>query len=373
MADLGKDYTSENMRPEEGTAVSKSFRLPRILWIAFGVLAVFLCGAALLFDHYYSKLDVSERSGDEIELEATGDEDWRDGISAEDLSEYDEILRQNLEAGMDSAFNNAEVTNILLIGVDNDYLPGMDARGNADGLVILSINKTTKKVVLTSLMRDIYVSVPERYNTKITLVYHYSGINTLIKTVEANFGVPIDNYVLVNYLNVIDIVDSVGGLTMDVTEDELYWMQDKIRSLNYLAGNPSEQNMISTKKAGTLLLNGIQTAAYMRIRYAGNGDFDRTGRARDVLLALRDKAADMSLIELNKLADTVLPCIKTDLTEGQVLSLLFNAPAYMKYATESNRIPIDDTYSFANIKGSMVVINFEKNRKFIYESIYGEG
>ena len=359
----------EVVKPAKQKAAKKR-RVPLPVWIILGVLVVVIGAGALVFNHFYSKMHISKASDDVSGLLDQINAEWLEGLSDEELSELDEELRRSLANKGDWDYDSADVTNILLIGVDNDNLAGMEARGNADGLIIVSINKSTKQVVLSSLMRDIYVSVPNAYNTKITLAYHYGGTQTLIDTVEANFDIPIDNYILVNYLNVIDIVDALGGVTMDVSANELYFMQEKIENLNTLKGLPASANIITTDKAGPILLNGIQTAAYLRVRMAGNNDFDRTSRARNVLLALKDKAADMSLLELNKLADVVLPCITTDMSQKEILSLLVSAPTYMQYKMVSNRIPIDDSYYFADINGSVVAIDYEVNCKFLYESIY---
>lgn len=374
-SDKADDYTqlpigSSGVQGDGSVPYTPPRKKRRKRWLI--VLTVFLLlvfAVFFVFNHYYSKLNIVRPS--------TSIREWLSGIDESGIfnpnsgsSDVDEMLRNNLNNNGDIDFNDRNVINFLLIGVDNDNLSGMEDRGNADGLVILSINKRTDQIVLTSLMRDIYVSIPDSFNTKITLAYHYGGTQTLIDTIEANFGIPIDSYIMVNYLNVIDIVDALGGVTMDVTADELYWMEPKINNLNTLLGLPYSDNVIPPDEAGTLTLNGVQVAAYLRIRYAGNGDFDRTERARNVLLALKDKATGMNLIELDKLANTLLPCITTDLTQGEIISLLFNAAGYMKYDTVSSRIPIDDSFYFEDIGGSMVVIDFNKNKQYMYDTIY---
>lgn len=366
--------TAKNTAPVKKPEKKKKRHPLLPLWIVLGCVVLLLGAGFLIFNHYYGKLDTDKPEPLTPSTPGLEDEAWKQGLSEDELQSMDEALRQNLEAGVDGDFSGKHVKNILLIGVDNDYVGGMDKLGNADGLIIVSINEDTKRVVLNSIMRDSFVAVPDRYNTKITLTYHFGGVDLLLETLEANFGIPIDNYVLVNYLNLIDIVNAMGGVEMDVTAQELYWMQPKIENLNGLLGRDEETDVLPTSMAGRLTLNGIQTAAYLRIRYAGNGDFDRTGRARDVVLALKDKAAAMSVKQLNELADVVLPCVTTDLSQGEVLSLLLNAPKYMKYEMESNRIPIDGAYSLSDntSAGSVVVIDYPMNKKFLYDSIYGE-
>ena len=276
-------------------------------------------------------------------------------------------------AGRDAAgsMNPSGITNILLIGVDNDYAEGMDQLGNADGLVIVSVNEKTHRIVLTSLMRDIRVQVPDAYRTKLTLVYHEGGVPLLIDTIEQNFGIAVDAYVLVNYLSVIQVVDKVGGIPIELTGQEVYYMDEKIQNLCTLTGSPYEENRIAQPDGGLLMLNGLQTAAYLRVRYAGNSDFERTERARRVLLALRDKVKKMDVLELRELLDTVLPCVTTDMSPGMLLTLAAKAPGFSKFEILSDRIPIEGTFWFSEESyGSFLDIDFESNRQHLQESIY---
>ena len=355
---LAADESNE-MPPEPAEKKGKKRRRrihPAITIVAV-ILVILIGGSYLTFSYFYSRLNIS-RVGEIIHSLRGDKTETIDGEQFPSTEGWD--------------YDIADVTNILLIGVDNDNLEGLDAQGNADGLMILSINKNTKQVVLSSLMRDILASVPgEGYKTKLTLAYHYAGTQALIDTIESNFGVPIDNYIMVNYLSVIDIVDAVGGLELELTWDELYWMQPKIQNLNTLLGQDENANLIDPSEEGTLTLNGIQTAASMRIRYAGNGDFDRTERARTVLMALADKVRDLKMTEMISLADRMLPQITTDLSQTRMLSLLMGLPKYLSYDMVSNRIPAGDSWHFENnSNGSFVVIDYPVNREFLYRSIY---
>ncbi|MBQ7895244.1 MAG: hypothetical protein IJ364_01640, partial [Oscillospiraceae bacterium] len=145
---------------------------------------------------------------------------------------------------------------------------------------------------------------------------------------------------------------------------------EKIQQLNIMLGKPGMESVIDPEDEGTLTLNGVQTAAYMRIRYAGDGDLDRTARAREVILALKDKALTMNLSQLNSLAQVALPNITTDLDQGEILSLILSAPKMLKYEMVSSRIPIDDSFHYEDINGSMVVIDYGVNSEYLYKSIY---
>lgn len=305
-----------------------------------------LAGVAMLvslsaFRHYYSKL----------------------AVNSEKLSTI-EFFKQFTDLGSNG------VVNILLVGVDNDNADGLNDQGNADGLMILSICPDKKQIALTSLMRDIRVQVPDSYKTKLTLTYHFGGMDELIRTIEYNFGIQIDAYVMVNYLSVIDIVDAVGGIDVVLSPDEAYWMAPKIENLCELTGTSYDDNRLAVSE-GPVTLNGIQTAAYLRIRYAGNGDFDRTGRARDVVMALKDKASQMNLSQIDRLAGVVLPCINTDLSQAEMLKLITLAPAMLKYNFVSERIPVEGSFWLTNDEnGSFVDIDFETNRLFLQNLLF---
>lgn len=272
------------------------------------------------------------------------------------------------ETGWD--YTGKDVTNILLIGVDNDYAAGMKDRGNSAGLIIASINKDTRQIILSSIMRDTCVSSPEGYKSKITLVYHESGTQVLIQTIEDNFKIPIDGYVLVNYFNVIDIVDAVGGLDLTLTDSEIYWMDSKIKNLCELTGKSYEENRLLVEDAGLLHLNGLQTAAYLRIRYAGNGDYERTSRARTVLSLLKDEVLGMSVVELNSFSSTVLPMITTDISKTTLLSLAMDALSLSKYETVSIRLPADGAFRESQDGNAMLIPDLEKNSSYLHSAIY---
>lgn len=265
--------------------------------------------------------------------------------------------------------SDEDVINILLVGVDNNYLPGMEQRGNADGIIILSLNKDTKKIVTTSVLRDTRISTADGVSDKATMVYHNHGLDTLVDALEYTFQIKLDNYVMVNYLNVIDIVDAAGGVTVDLKAESIDEMAIKMKNINYLVGDPEDSDILSYDDVGTITLNGKQAAAYMRLRSTSENDFGRTAKIREVLSGLKTQLMGMGLSELNSFADVVLENITTDLSSSDMMSLVFSAPKYMKYDVVTNRIPIDGGYTG---DGSYLYPDLEKNRQALYEGIYGD-
>lgn len=268
--------------------------------------------------------------------------------------------------------NDDGVTNILLIGADNDVGSGMDSPGNADGLVIVSINDAKKQITLTSLMRDIRVIKPNGHATKLTIAYHDGGPELLIECIERNLEIDIDNYVLLTYHDIVKIVDAAGGIDMELYEDEIYHMQEKIEAVSKTVGVYWGDHMIPVDQPGVHKLNGIQAAAFMRVRMAGNGDYERTERARRIILGLKDNVDRMNLVKLASFANEVLPCITTDIAQDEIAGHIVRLGKYMNYEFVSNRIPVDDSFSYSNDSNGYTIIKYDINRDHFYDLVYTE-
>ena len=337
----------------------KKNRALRII-LVIAVVFILLAGIAYaMFARYYSLLNVQKHSSEPEETIAP---------KAEDIEAVDPA---DLEAAKPDAswdFEGKDVMNILFIGVDNDDLNKLDKRGNADGVVIISINNTTKQVVITSLMRDLSVSVKGYYRTKLSKVYHNGGVQSLRETIEENMNIPIDNYALFNYLDLINIIDAFGGVTLDVSTSELYGMTDKIINLNAMLGRPLDTDQIDMEDAGVMTLNGVQAVAYLRIRNTPSVDAERTARLRKVIMQLAEKARKMNVKELDGLATKILPSIETDLSQKTTLLLLKNALSLLNYEFITQRIPIDGTYKYEG--SAFVTMDIKKNNEYLYYTIY---
>lgn len=314
-----------------------------ILWALLIALIVLAVSVGMFF-YYTSKLNI-EVFGDQEE------QGFFDILSADD---------------------DDGVTNILVIGADNDVGSGMDSPGNSDGMVIVSINNSSREIVLTSLMRDIRVIKSNGYATKLTIAYHDGGPELLIDCIESNLSIEIDNYVRVTYPDVVKIIDAAGGVEMELYEDEIYHMQEKIEAVSKTVGVYWGDHMIPLDQAGTHHLNGVQAAAFMRVRLAGNGDYERTERARRVLMGVKDNVARMNLVQLASFADVVLPCITTDMTQDDIAGHLTRLLKYLKYDFVSNRIPVDDSFTYSNDGNAYTLIDFDVNRQHFFETVYTE-
>lgn len=343
--------------------------------------------AYAIFHSYYSKMDirpieesysVNMDAQNNIEdadssLQDSPEEEIRsyEDYLAENATAQEEALKQSLgEDAEELPYDSEEVYNLLLIGTDGRYT---DKNSRSDTMIIVSINRETKKIIMTSVMRDIYCTIPGVGNTRMNHAHAYGGAALLFDTIEYNFGIRIDDYVTINFYGFMEAVDAIGGIPMEISEGEIKWMNFYVDELNTLLGEDADVDILSASDAGERLLNGKQALAYSRVRYVGNADFERTSRQRNVLMALMEKAKTLSLLELNDLMNTVLPCVTTNLTQGEVLSLLLHAGEYLDYEVDSGRIPIDGSWKGLNVRGMAVLgIDFAVNRGYWLERVYGD-
>lgn len=283
------------------------------------------------------------------------------------ISEIDKQIAKNIENAEELDFNDG-VFNILLIGSDErETVSG----ARSDCMILCSLNENTKKITLTSFMRDSYVNIEGYDNNRLNAAYAFGGTGLLVDTIEKNFKIPIDRYVKVDFFAFMDIVDMLGGIDMELSEEEIKVLNDYLNEVNMILGEDGQDRIEGP--AGTYHLNGKQALAYSRNRYTGNSDFSRTERQRKILLAIKDSVSECNVIELYKLINAGLPYVTTNITEGEFLSLLLDYPSYIKNDISSNRVPYDGAYEPVTInKMAVLSLDFDKNIQNLKEDIYGE-
>lgn len=327
------------------------------------------------FTHYY---DIINAAGiTEEELNGRLSEDLPDEAQLTEVSPDSEFSIQHSALSSpvpsnsrDLAFDSADYTNILLIGRDVYNINDLESRrGNADGLIIVTINNKTREIVLTSILRDTFLYTEPGLGTKATLIYNYYGLDSLISAIEENLGVKIDNYVLFNYLDVMEIVDAVGGVDAELYPEEIKIMNSKMNQLNVqLLNRPSGDGNLDPEKPGKYTLSGKQAAVYMRVRISDetNNDFGRTARERAVILKLKDKIAKMNVSELYSFASTFLPKITTNITESRMISMVLSMAEYKGYKFVTGFVPQPDTYWGAD---GFLYIDFDENREYLQKQM----
>ncbi|RHP29447.1 LCP family protein [Lachnotalea sp. AF33-28] len=353
---------------------SKKRKWPIVLAVAAIILCLCILSAYLVF-HHYAGLMKRPSQGTAAVIQETIEPETEETVAGTDTDEEDiraleEQLRANLENDAEELKFDKNVHHILLIGTDTRE---NDSSGRSDSIILMSINRKTRQIVLTSIMRDIYVSIPGVGNNRINTAHAYGGPDLLLKTVNENFKLKVDDYIRVNFYAFMDVIDEIGGVLIDVDADEQQIMNNYIQDINDTMGILDNEELLSPADVGLLRLNGKQALAYSRVRYVKGSDFRRTERQREVLMQVFEEMKKLNLLEMHNVLETLLPEIATNLDEGELLNLLLGAPDYLGYELISFRIPVNGGYENITIDSkSMLGIDIEKNRNALIETIYGD-
>ena len=274
-----------------------------------------------------------------------------------------------IEAVSKEPFKEDGVKNILLIGNDSRS-EGED--GRSDAMILVSISSKTNSIHMTSLLRDIYVDIPGHDGNRLNAAYAYGGPELLMETLEENFDIEVNRYMLVNFQAFANLVDAVGGVDLEVTNEEVQYINAYLVEYNQLEGRAEGTDYLDTSLSGKIHLNGPQALAYCRNRYIGS-DFARTERQRKVLSAAI-KSAPLALVTNGgELVNGLMSNITTNLTKTELSGLMMQVPMMLTYAMIQGSIPLEGTYSNANIRGMAVLeIDFDANKEYIQTEIYGK-
>lgn len=274
-----------------------------------------------------------------------------------DLADADEMI----------AYSD-DIINILLIGQDTR---NTKQKGLTDTLILCTVNTQTKKLVMTSFLRDMWVQIPAKngngtYGERINTAYPVGGLTRLTDTLKLNFGIQVDHSVEIDFAGFKEIVDALGGVDVELTAAEA-------KHLN------SQYGWGDRLSEGLHHLNGEETLAYARIRKI-DSDFYRSNRQRIVLEKLFEKIKDINLSEANKLVNAFLPLITTDMENSEIISYVTELlPLLPELEIITQRIPAgeattDGYYQWAN-KGTeeepkyVIIPILEKNRELLQQTI----
>lgn len=209
--------------------------------------------------------------------------------------------------------NVNKIKNIALFGID-----ATDGEtGRSDSIMIATLDPVHNKLKITSVMRDSYVSIDGYGQDKINHAYAYGGPELAIKTLNENFGLNIEDFISVNFSSLPTIINILGGIDIEITQEELEYINSYIDDINV----KDRTNSPHISYAGVQHLDGTQALAYSRIRYTSGGDYERTQRHRTVLNALFNKLTSTSVASYNSLLNEVLPYVQTNLSAADILSL----------------------------------------------------
>lgn len=283
-------------------------------------------------------------------------------------------------------FETNPVVNIALFGVDARNEETFT--GHTDSIMILSINKKTKKVKIFSVMRDTFVPMEyegEDYYGKINTAYA-KGPEHAVKTLNEVFDLDIADYATVNFYGMVEFVDAVGGITATITEDELTWKgYDRPNLNNCMDEICSEKGLdpkdYYIKQPGEQTLNGVQAVAYARIRHCTSiwgtrDDYGRTDRQRHVMEELFNKATTMKKTQYVKLISALLPYTETSLSSKDILDLatrvLLKSPTFEQYRLPPTEYQKDMLMTAPSGYGSVIYYDIDYMAKLVNAVIYDD-
>jgi len=272
------------------------------------------------------------------------------------------------------AISESYVTSVLIIGTDGR---SDDDRGRSDSMILVSFNKKTKTTWLTSFMRDSYVDIPGYGWGKLNWAYSYGGPELLMDTIENNFCVKIDNYVSINFMTFAAVIDAVGGIDIEITDEEANEINViLLNEVNEIMGDVPNADFV--EHGGEVHLSGKQALCYSRIRYVGNSDFERTSRQRRVITEVMKKAAKHGPSFLKNVSKSALPQMTTNMTNKQLYALSLRFPFMLKYDTENLQIPVNGTYEGKDVYfddgtyQSVLDVDFDANLEEIEDTVFSE-
>ena len=323
---MRKEYDDEDEIPERRHSSGKKkkkFGWVNVLTILLVVVLVVLVGVYAVINHYYSKSNyvsddkITINKSTEVETESTGlTDEETDALQSEILNETQDIELPN----------NNNVYNILLIGVDRRDKTWY---GNSDSMILMSINKDTKQIHMTSFMRDLYANIPDVGVKKLNAACAYGG-------------------------------------ELSPSDDEIRVANQYVDEMCRLRNVDASAHQYTA--GGEQHVDGYQAVAYARIRYVGNSDYQRTERQREVLSKMMQKMKSSSVTELSALADTILPSVTHNIDQSTLMTLIGELPTILSYEIVQSRVPYDDLYSS---KGEMLVPDFAATISRLQTEIYG--
>ena len=257
-------------------------------------------------------------------------------------------------------------TNVALFGIDSRE-GNLDKGSRTDCLIVASLDNKTKEVRLASVYRDTLLDIGDGELQKCNAAYSFGGPTQAINMLNKNLDLNIQDYVTFDFAAVAKAIDALGGVEIDVKEEEVQYLNKFLGETARVAGTEAHE----VTKSGKQLLDGTQATTYARIRSTAGGDFTRTERQRLVIEKMVEKLQQSKLTTINNIIDEILPTIKTSFSATDILAY---AKDFAKYKiADSTGFPFDKTTDTISGLGSIVIpvtleLNVQKLHEFFYSN-----
>lgn len=256
--------------------------------------------------------------------------------------------------------------NVALFGVDSRE-GELEKDTRSDTIMIASLNRETLEVKISSVYRDTLLEQSDGTLNKANAAYSFGGPEAAIAMLNKNLDMDISHYVTVNFDALIDVIDAVGGIEIDVTEEEIPYIDAYALEIMKVTG----RECAGVTEPGPQVLNGILATAYARIRYTAGDDFKRAERQRDVLTKIVEKLQNCNLSQLNKIIDAVFPEVSTNFTLAEIVDYAKDAFDYK--LVETTGFPFDkSTDTLTNVGSTVIPVTLESNVIQLHKFFFGE-
>jgi LCP family protein required for cell wall assembly len=345
MARRGAKTTYSDSKTTKKKKMKKGKKI--ILTIIAAIIVIIAC----ILGYIYSKFG-------KINFEALN----KDDLAINDV--YNDVS----DSMSEDEFNS--VKSIVFFGTDSRDTEG-DFSGRSDTIMIASINPTTKSISLVSIPRDTYVEIPGYGKDKINHAYAFGKEQLAIKTINSNFGLNIKEYVTIDFVGLIHIINKVGGIELNITNAEKDYINQCSVDSYKLTGNPVKK----LTSSGKVTLSGEQALTHSRNRTIGN-DFIRASRQRTVLEALITKLSSLGVNGILSASDSILKDVKTNVNVtsyiGTLTNIIGDKSTYLANMS-SNQVPGADYSAGKTINGVYYfTTDYDKAKTDFIKYIYGE-
>lgn len=258
------------------------------------------------------------------------------------------------------------IKNILLIGVDGENL---EKYNRSDTMIIMTIDQKNNNIKLTSLGRDTYVYIKGHGKEKLTHAYAYGGVDLLLETIKDNFDISIDKYATVNFSSFIKIIDLIGGVEVQVTENDVKTLNQLIQVCYPMDTKADKKDIELIDSAGTYNLNGYQALAFSRIRYQDSTEA-RDSRQRMVIKSSIEKLKQTGLTTYISSLNIILSGIKTNLTPAEIVVLGYKTLRIGTDNLKTLEFPVHKEEVKLKEAGWVVLWDSEENLPLLNDFIY---
>lgn len=313
---------SNNRTSNKKKAMAARKRRNRLILVGIEILALLILAVVLFVVLKLSRIEKNEVPLENIE------------INEEISEEAQQIMEQ--------------YTTIALFGLDNRSNGNLSS-GRSDVIMIASINNDTKEVKICSVFRDSYLDVGNGSFLKCNSAYSKGGPEQAINMLNKNLDLAITDYVTVDFNAVVECVDLLGGVELEVTDEEAHYMIGYIKEISEMTNQEEEQ----LPGGGTYNLTGVQACAYARVRNTAGSDFKRAERQRIILSLMFEKAKQADIATLNKVINAMFSDIQTSFSNADLISL--GSQIFNYEIGEMSGFPFTKNTITLGTKGNVVV------------------